>query len=135
MILKISLRAKGGVPKTLLEQKHRLNFLYFPQNTLMLTESREEFSDLDSIFRLRALRYCIRHGRNTTYEPGLTVQDEDQLWKNQNPKSFRILVQFFLVYPFNTTVERLSNSSLPLSSCQMAINYGAGVGAFQRGSN
>ena len=58
MILKISLRAKGGVPKTLLEQKHRLNFLYFPQNTLMLTESREEFSDLHSIFRLRALRYC-----------------------------------------------------------------------------
>ena len=57
MILKISLRAKGGVPKTLLEQKHRLNFLYFPQNTLMLTESREEFSDLHSIFRLRALRY------------------------------------------------------------------------------
>ena len=58
MILKISLRAKGGVPKTLLELKHRLNFLYFPQNTLMLTESREEFSDLHSIFRLRALRYC-----------------------------------------------------------------------------
>ena len=59
MILKISLRAKGGVPKTLLEQKHRLNFLYFPQNTLMLTESREEFSDLHSIFRLRALRYLL----------------------------------------------------------------------------
>ena len=59
MILKISLRAKGGVPKTLLEQKHRLNFLYFPQNTLMLTESREEFSDVHSIFRLRALRYCL----------------------------------------------------------------------------
>ena len=59
MILKISLRAKGGVPKTLLEQKHRLNFLYFPQNTLMLTESREEFSDLHSIFRLRALRYSV----------------------------------------------------------------------------
>ena len=61
MILKISLRAKGGVPKTLLEQKHRLNFLYFPQNTLMLTESREEFSDLHSIFRLRALRYSKSH--------------------------------------------------------------------------
>ena len=59
MILKISLRAKGGVPKTLLEQKHRLNFLYFPQNTLMLTESREEFSDLHSIFRLRALCYWV----------------------------------------------------------------------------
>ena len=60
MILKISLRAKGGVPKTLLEQKHRLNLLYFPQNTLMLTESREEFSDLHSIFRLRALRYSSK---------------------------------------------------------------------------
>ena len=60
MILKISLRAKGGVPKTLLEQKHRLNFLYFPQNTLMLTESREELSDLHSIFRLRALRYSFK---------------------------------------------------------------------------
>ena len=59
MILKISLRAKGSVPKTLLEQKHRLNFLYFPPNALMLTESREEFSDLHSIFRLRALRYSI----------------------------------------------------------------------------
>ena len=40
MILKISLRAKAGVPKTLVEQKHRLHSLYFPQNTLMLTESR-----------------------------------------------------------------------------------------------
>ena len=78
MILKISLRAKGGVPKTLLEQKHRLNFLYFPQNTLMLTESREEFSDLHSIFRLRALRYhrakwrdiCkyhVKYTRNNSY--------------------------------------------------------------------
>ena len=63
MILKISLRAKGGVPKTLLEQKHRLNFLYFPQNTLMLTESREEFSDLHSIFRLRALRYSSKQAK------------------------------------------------------------------------
>ena len=60
MILKIPLRGKDGVPKTLLEQKHRLNFLYFPQNTVMLTESREEFSDLHSIFRLRALRYSQR---------------------------------------------------------------------------
>ena len=57
MILKISLRAKGGVPKTLLEQKHRLNFPYFPQNTLMLTESREEFSDLHSI--LDFVRFAI----------------------------------------------------------------------------
>ena len=68
MILKISLRAKGGVPKTLLEQKHRLNLLYFPQNTLMLTESREEFSDLHSIFRLRALRYWVTE-RRTSHEP------------------------------------------------------------------
>ena len=66
MILKISLRAKGGVPKTLLEQKHRLNFLYFPQNTLMLTECREEFSDLHSIFRLRALRYWALLNRSFT---------------------------------------------------------------------
>ena len=49
MILKISLRAVASVPKT--------HSLYFPQNTLMLTESRGEFSDLHSIFRLRALRY------------------------------------------------------------------------------
>ena len=58
MILKISLRAKAGVPKTLLTRKFRLHSLYFPQNTLMLPESRGEFSDLyQSIFRLRALRY------------------------------------------------------------------------------
>ena len=57
MILKISLRAKAGVPKTLVKRKFRLHSLYFPQNTLMLTESRGEFSDLHSIFRLRALRY------------------------------------------------------------------------------
>ena len=57
MILKISLRAKAGVPKTLVKQKFRLYSLYFPQNKLMSTESRGEFSDLHSIFRLRALRY------------------------------------------------------------------------------
>ena len=61
MILKISLRAKAGVPKTLVKRKLRLHSLYFPQNTLMLTESRGEFSDLHSIFRLRALRYCSLH--------------------------------------------------------------------------
>ena len=59
MILKISLRAKAGVPKTLVKQKLRLHSLYFHQNTLMLTESRGEFSDLHSIFRFRALRYYI----------------------------------------------------------------------------
>ena len=37
--LKISLRAKAGVPKTLVKQKLRLHSPYFPQNTLMLTES------------------------------------------------------------------------------------------------
>ena len=59
MILKISLRAKAGVPKTLVKQKLRLHSLYFPQNTLMLTESRGEFSHLRSIFRPRALRYYM----------------------------------------------------------------------------
>ena len=57
MILKISLRAKAGVPKTLVKRKFRLHSLYFPQNRVMLTESRGEFSDLHSNFRLRALRY------------------------------------------------------------------------------
>ena len=42
----------------------------------------------------------------------LTVQDEEQLWKNgvlgeQNPKSLKISGQFFLVCPFSTTVQRL----------------------------
>ena len=46
MILKISLRAKA-----LVKRKLRLHFLYFPQNMLILTESRWEFSDLHSIFR------------------------------------------------------------------------------------
>ena len=58
MILKISLRAKAVVSKTLVKRKLRLYFLYFLRNTLILTESRGEFSDqLHSIFRLRALRY------------------------------------------------------------------------------
>ena len=57
MILNISLRTKAGVPKTLVKQKFRLHSLYFPQKKLMSTESRGEFSDLHSIFRLRALRY------------------------------------------------------------------------------
>ena len=52
MILKISLRAKA-----LVKRKLRLHSLYFPQNMLILTESRWEFSDLHSIFRLRVLRY------------------------------------------------------------------------------
>ena len=60
--MKISLRAKAFVPKTLVKQILRLHYLYFPLNTLMLTECRGEFSDLHSIFRLRALRYSnFRH--------------------------------------------------------------------------
>ena len=59
MILKISSRVKAGVPKTLVKRKLRLHSVFFPQNTLMLTESRGEFSDLHSIFRLHALRYCL----------------------------------------------------------------------------
>ena len=37
----------------------RLHSLYFPQNTLMLNESRGKFSDLHSIFGLRSLRYWV----------------------------------------------------------------------------
>ena len=59
MILKISLRARAGVPKTLGKQKLCLHSLYLVQNTLMLTEPRGEFSDLHSIFRLRALCYWV----------------------------------------------------------------------------
>ena len=50
-------KGKAGVPKTLVKPKPRLHSLYFPQNTFMLTESRGEFSDLHSIFSLRALRF------------------------------------------------------------------------------
>ena len=57
MFLKIFLRANATVPKTLAKRKLRLYSLYFLQNTLILTESRGEFSDLHSIFGLRALRY------------------------------------------------------------------------------
>ena len=56
MILKTSLRAKAVVPEESVKRKLRLHSLCFPQNTLTLTEFREEFSDLHSIFRL--LRYC-----------------------------------------------------------------------------
>ena len=59
MILKISLRANAGVPETLVKQKLRLPSLCFPQNTLMSTESRREFSDLHYIFRLRAPLFYI----------------------------------------------------------------------------
>ena len=59
MILKISLRAKAGVPETLVKQKLHLPSLCFPQNTLMSTESRREFSDLHYIFWLRAPLFYI----------------------------------------------------------------------------
>ena len=59
MILNISLRAKAGVPKTLVKRKFRLHSMYFPQNSLTLTESSREFSDLHSIFRLYAFRYWL----------------------------------------------------------------------------
>ena len=36
MTLKIYLKAKAGVPKTLLKRKLLLHSLYFPQNTVML---------------------------------------------------------------------------------------------------
>ena len=58
MILKISLKAKAGVPKTLVQRKRRLHSLYFPQNTHMFTEFLGELRYLHSIFILRALRYC-----------------------------------------------------------------------------
>ena len=57
MILKIFLRAKASVPKTLVKQKLRLHSLHFPQNTLMLTESRGKLSDSHAFFRLRAFWY------------------------------------------------------------------------------
>ena len=41
MILKISLRAKAGVPKTLVKQELSLHSLQFTQNTVMLTYSLE----------------------------------------------------------------------------------------------
>ena len=52
------LRTKDGVPKTPVKRKLRLHPLNVPQNTLMLTESRGEFSGLHSILTLHALRYC-----------------------------------------------------------------------------
>ena len=55
--MKISSMGKAGVPKTLVKQKLRLHSLCFPQNTLMLIQTRGEFSDSHSIFRLLALRY------------------------------------------------------------------------------
>ena len=64
MILNISLGVKAGVPKTLVRRKLRLHSLYFPQNSITLTEFSGEFSDLHSIFRLRALRYWRKEHRH-----------------------------------------------------------------------
>ena len=59
MSLKIPLRAKASVPKTVVKQKLRLHSLdrHFPQNTLMLTESRGEFNDLHLV--LDFVRFAI----------------------------------------------------------------------------
>ena len=80
MILKISLRAKAGVPKTLVKQKLPLHSLYFPQNTLLLTESRGEFSDLYSIFRLRALRYLEPDTDDETYDYVKNMSTLELFW-------------------------------------------------------
>ena len=71
VISEISLRAKAVVSKTLVKRKLRLHFLYFPQNTLLWTESSGEFSDLHSIFKLSALRYSF----NNTIKPVLYCYD------------------------------------------------------------
>ena len=55
--LKISLWEKAEVPRTLVTQKLGLHSLYFPQNTLILTESRGEFSELHSL--LDFVRFAI----------------------------------------------------------------------------
>ena len=57
IILKISFRAKAGVSETLAKRKLCLHSLYFPQNSLTLTESSGEFSDLHSI--LDFVRFVI----------------------------------------------------------------------------
>ena len=59
MILKISLRAKAGVPKTFVRRKLCLHSLYFPKNTLMLTESRGE-NEVIFILFLDFVRFAIQ---------------------------------------------------------------------------
>ena len=44
-----------------MKRKRRLHSLYFPQNSLTLTESSGEFSDLHTMFRLHALRYGSKY--------------------------------------------------------------------------
>ena len=60
MILNISLWAKAGVPKTLVKRKFRLHSMYFPQNSLTLTESSREFSDLHSTLCVSVLAFYSR---------------------------------------------------------------------------
>ena len=59
MILKISLRAKAGVPKTVVKRKLRLHSLHFPQNTLMLTETRG--NSMICILFLEFVRFAIEN--------------------------------------------------------------------------
>ena len=78
MILKISLWLKAGVPRPLVKQRLCLHLLYFPQNTLMLTEFRGEFSDLHSIFRpcalLRKCKETLRdHATTAELKAGCTL--------------------------------------------------------------
>ena len=73
MILKISLRAKAGVPKTLVKRKLRLHSLYFPQNMLMLTESRWNleicnlFLDFVHFAITLYIKLYLRHRNETWY--------------------------------------------------------------------
>ena len=65
----------------------------------------------------------------------LTVQDEEQLWKNrvlseQNPNLSSLPIQH------NRTATPASQTVVHhFHGCHVAINYGAGVGVFQQSSN
>ena len=95
MILKISLRAKVGVPKTLVKRKFRQHSLYFPHNTLMLTESCGEFSDLHSIFRLRALRYCCWISYGNLYTNALRTEVIYAWLTNTSPEDMAAIHYLF----------------------------------------
>ena len=86
MILRISLRAKAGVPKTLMKQKLRLHSLYFSQNKLMLTESRGEFSDLHYSFRLRVPRNCSQplHNVSDNSELNAFAKTSSNKWQDSH---------------------------------------------------
>ena len=98
MILKISLRAKAGVPETLMRRKLRLHSLYFPQNSLTLTESSGEFSDLHSIFRLHVLSY-LRQALKSV--PGVHLFEEQ--CKDSKRKSKEHTSILFLTHCFCTS--------------------------------